>query len=86
MLVAEIELESVEFCGFSFVGREFSDSLEIVSFSADSMTLNVLFVEINGKWLKNDVIIMIEYPEEPDFQPDLNFNLLFDGLPIKQRY
>ena len=63
LLVAEIELESVEFggsgefsitrssefCGFSFVGREFSDSLEIVSFSADSMTLNVLFVEINGK-------------------------------------
>ena len=25
---------------------------------------------------------MIEYPEEPD----LNFNLLFDGLPIIQRY
>ena len=29
---------------------------------------------------------MIEYPEEPDFEPDLNLNLLFDGLPIKQRY
>ena len=28
-----------------------------------------------------DVIIMIEYPEEPD----LNFNLLFDGPPIIQR-
>ena len=35
---------------------------------------------------ENDVIIMIEYPEEPDFEPDLNFNLLFDGLPIIQRY
>ena len=29
-----------------------------------------------------DVIIMIEYRKEPD----LNFNLLFDGLPIIQRY
>ena len=29
---------------------------------------------------------MIEYPEEPDFEPDLNFNLLFYGLPIIQRY
>ena len=31
---------------------------------------------------ENDVIIMIEYPEEPD----LNFNLLFYGLSIIQRY
>ena len=29
---------------------------------------------------------MIEYPEEPDFEPDLNFNLLFDGLSIIQQY
>ena len=29
---------------------------------------------------------MIEYPEEPDFEPDLNFNLLFVGLPILQRF
>ena len=77
---------SLEFYGFSFVGREFSDSLEIVSFSAGSMTSNVLFVGINGKWLKNDVIIMIEYPEKTDFEPDLNLNLLFDGLSIIQRY
>ena len=35
---------------------------------------------------ENDAIIMIESPEEPDFEPDLNFNLLFDGLSIIQQY
>ena len=29
---------------------------------------------------------MIEYPEKPDFEPYLNFNLLFDGVPIIQRH
>ena len=29
---------------------------------------------------------MIEYPEKPDFEPYLNFDLLFHGLSIIQRY